>query len=90
MYSATKSYNYIFSKNLALSYAGKIDVLTVSPGGTKSQMYSGRYSFAVDAADHTSAVLNQLGWVSETKGHYVHAIQPYATAFPPVKMYYDW
>ena len=62
MYCATKSYNYVFSKNLALNYPKKIDVLTVTPAGTKTQMYSGRYSFSVSAEDHGKAVIDQLGW----------------------------
>ena len=35
-YCATKSYNFMFSQNLAISYPEKIDVLTVTPGGTKT------------------------------------------------------
>lgn len=58
MYCATKSYNYMFSKNLALSYPGEIDVLTVTPAGTKSQMYSGRFSFSVTAEQHAKAVID--------------------------------
>ena len=84
MYSATKSYNYIFSQNLALSYPKKIDVLTVTPAGTKSQMYSGRYSFSITAEAHGKSVIDQLGWVTETRGNYVHAIAPYLKALPPV------
>ena len=89
MYCGTKSYQYMFSKNLALSYPKKIDVLTVTPAGTKSQMYSGRYSFSVDASDHAKSVINQLGWVSETRGHYVHGIQPYMLSIPPIKWYFQ-
>lgn len=62
MYCATKSYNFMFSRNLEASYSGKIDFLTVTPGGTKTNMYSGRYSFSVLAEDHGKAVIDQLGW----------------------------
>lgn len=58
MYCATKSYNFMFNQNLAASYSSKIDFLTVTPGGTKTNMYSGRYSFSVLAEDHGKAVID--------------------------------
>ena len=36
VYCATKSYNFMFSANIAKSYPDKIDVMTVTPGGTRS------------------------------------------------------
>jgi short-subunit dehydrogenase len=82
VYCATKSYNYMFSANIAKSYPDKIDVLTVTPGGTRSQLYSGRYTFSVTAESHGKAVIDQLGWQSVTYGSYVHAIEPLMRSTP--------
>ena len=58
MYSASKSYNYMFSENLSASYSDKIDVLTVTPAGTYSKMYTSDFSFSIPADIHGKAVID--------------------------------
>ena len=74
VYSATKSYNFAFSESMRDSYSEKMDILTVTPAMTKTQMNSGRYCFSVTAESHAIATINQLGWQTVTRGSVVHAL----------------
>eukprot|EP00347_Sterkiella_histriomuscorum_P009091 403342553 len=78
MYSATKSFNRLFSNSIEQDYYNQgIDVLTVCPRGVKSGMNSGRYTDTITSEQHASSVIDKLGWDSETEGHwrhYTHAI----------------
>jgi len=74
VYSASKSYNYSFSKAMAQAYSEKVDVMTVTPGSIKTNMNSGRYFFCISAQEHAKCVIDQLGWYTETMGHWMHAI----------------
>ena len=49
IYSATKGFNLLLSQSVAAAHKDKIDVLTVTPNSTKSNMNSGRYLFSVEA-----------------------------------------
>ena len=64
VYSAVKSYNYSLSMAMLDAYGktDKIDVMTVNPDATKSQMNSGRYLWAISAERHAAATINHLGW----------------------------
>ena len=72
----------MFSRNVHNAYSHKIDVMTVTPDATKSGMNSGRATFAILAEPQVKATVDQLGWWNETRGHYVHAIQPYILSTP--------
>ena len=74
VYSATKAYNFSLSRAMSVAYSSKIDVLTVTPSNTRSQMNSGRYLFTIESDSHAKSVVNQLGWQSITYGNYVHAL----------------
>lgn len=74
VYAATKTFNLILSEGMALEYAKSVDVLTVLPSSTKSNMNSGRYLFSVFAEQHAKAVIDQVGWDSKTFGHWEHGL----------------
>ena len=82
-YSATKAFNKLLSKSIHLEYKKNmlgedgvdLDVLTVYPHSTKSQMNSGRYTFTVTSEQHAKAVIDRLGWESETSGHWIHGFK---------------
>lgn len=64
---------------MAMKYKGKndpdsvdLDVLTVYPSSVRSASNPGMLSFSVSAKSHATAVVNKLGWDSETRGHWVH------------------
>jgi len=52
IYSATKAFNLLLSQSVAVAHKDKIDVLTVTPNSTTSNMNSGRYLFSVEAHSH--------------------------------------
>ena len=52
IYAATKGFNLLLSQSVALAHSDKIDVLTVTPNSTKSNMNPGRYLFSVEAKPH--------------------------------------
>ena len=58
IYAATKGFNLILSQSVALAHKDKIDVLTVTPDSTKSNMNSGRYIFSVKADSHAIKTIN--------------------------------
>jgi short-subunit dehydrogenase len=49
LYGATKAFNLVLGINFTESYSDRIDVLTVTPGSTKTQMNSGVYVFSITA-----------------------------------------
>jgi hypothetical protein len=69
------------SLSRGISHAN-IDSVTVVPAATKSQMNPGTYLFSINAETHANAVIDQLGWTDYTRGHWLHAIQPYIEAIP--------
>lgn len=89
VYCATKSYNWMLSECMREAYKTKLDVLTVTPNQTKTQMNSGRYLFAINADRHAKATVNQLGWASLTYGSVVHAAQPQIKAIFPIGFFVD-
>ena len=74
VYCATKSYNHALSQCLRESYSDKLDILTVTPHSTKSALMPGGQCWVVSAERHATAAVNQLGWVSQTRGSVVHAL----------------
>ena len=82
-YSASKAFNKLFSKSIQMEYQKNLlgeegldlDVLTVYPHGTITQMYSGRYTFSITAEQHAKAVIDKLGWETETQGHWIHGFK---------------
>lgn len=64
VYAASKTFDLILSEGMALEYSQSVDVLTVLPSSTKSNMNSGRYLFSIYAAQHAKAVIDQVGWDS--------------------------
>ena len=84
VYAATKAYNWALSESMRDSYSDKIDILTVTPNSTKSQMNSGRYCFSITSDVHAVATIDQLGWQKVTYGSVIHALAPYLKAFRPI------
>ena len=82
IYAATKGFNLLLSQSVEAAHKDKIDVLTVTPNSTRSNMNSGRYLFSVDAKPHAQQALNQLGWTNNTYGHWVHGLRPYIAMIP--------
>jgi len=89
VYCATKSYNLVLSESIRDAYSDKIDILTVTPSSTKTQMNSGRYLFSISAETHAISAINQLGWQTVTYGSAVHALQPILRAFWPIGFIVD-
>ena len=58
VYSATKAYNYALSLSLQDAYKDKIDVLTVTPHGVKTQIWPGHQAFTISAQTHGKAVID--------------------------------
>lgn len=82
VYAATKAYNLSLGKSLAAAYKDRIDVLTVTPNSTKSNMSSGRYVFSILAEEFAKSTIDKLGQVDVTYGNWKHAIQPTVMATP--------
>ncbi len=49
LYGATKAFNLVLGINFTEAYSDRIDVLTVTPGSTKTLMNSGIYVFSITA-----------------------------------------
>ena len=62
IYAATKAFDRILSIGMREEYKQYVDVLTVLPMSTKTQMNSGRYLGTVTAEQHGKAVIDTLGW----------------------------
>lgn len=84
VYCATKSYNWTLSEAMRESYSDKIDILTVTPANTHTQMNPGIRVFSVTAVAHAVATINQLGWQKNTHGSIVHALHPRIDAIWPI------
>jgi short-subunit dehydrogenase len=69
MYAATKSFNHTFSAVLAKEVGDKIDVLTVCPGPTLTQMITFKLWYVITPKQHVKATLARLGFENETFGH---------------------
>jgi short-subunit dehydrogenase len=86
VYGATKAFDRIFSIGMQKEYGDHIDVLTVLPMSTKTQMNSGRYLGTVTAAQHGKAVIDTLGWrQKETFGHWYQGLWHNLTRFWPTQ-----
>lgn len=87
VYASTKAFNRLFSHGMAKEYSEFLDVLTVLPSSTKTNMNSGRYIGTITAAQHGKSVINQLGWGwnhhAETYGHWYHGLHANLNVFWP-------
>ena len=72
------------SRAMQLAYHDKIDVLTVTPSAVNTKMYPGNYVWSISPEAHAKAVIDQLGWQTETYGSYKHAVKPYVKAIFPL------
>ena len=59
LYTATKSYNHILSSGIEEWYGHKIDVMTVIPRQTETNMNPVGYMFTVSPETHAKAVIDQ-------------------------------
>ena len=59
LYTATKSYNHILSSGIEEWYGDKIDIMTVIPRQTETNMNPVGYMFTVSPETHAKAVINQ-------------------------------
>lgn len=89
IYGATKAFDRLFSLGMEVEYKELgVDVLTVLPMSTKTQMNSGRYLGTVTANQHGKAVIDTLGWrQSETFGHWYHGLWYNLTRFWPTAFF---
>ena len=62
MYAATKSHNYVWSKALEKEVGSMIDVMTVCPGPTLTQMITFKLFYVIQPSQHVSAVIRKLGF----------------------------
>ena len=58
VYSATKAYNLAMGLSLADGYKDKIDVMTVTPHGVKTQIWPGHQAWTISAETHGKAVID--------------------------------
>ncbi len=75
LYGATKSYNHILSSGIEECYGDKLDVMTVIPRQTKTKMNPANYMFTVTPEVHAKAIIDQLGWESQTYGPLIHDLE---------------
>ena len=73
IYCATKRYNQVLSNSMREAYSDRVDVMTVTPSGVKTQMNPGTGPFTVQADDHAKSVMDHLGRYDETWGCWEHA-----------------
>jgi len=86
IYSASKAYNWALSEATRKAYEHKIDFLVVTPGPVRTNMNAGLNLFSADAEPHGRTVINHLGWYNDTRGHWIHGIEPYLMAITPFGM----
>ena len=77
LYASTKSFNHTFSHILRKEVGDKIDVMTVSPGPTLTQMVKDQLLFVVTAESLVRWSLYSLGYEDETFG-------------PPMSIFYRY
>lgn len=75
LYGATKAYTHIVSSALREVHSKHIDVLTAVPRQTETEMNPAGYLFTVQPSTHARAVLDQLGYESQTYGPLVHCVE---------------
>ncbi|CAI2375225.1 unnamed protein product [Moneuplotes crassus] len=72
MYSCTKSFNKTFSDVIGKEYGKYIDVMVTTPGPVISNMVNEKAPFVITPEAHARWVLSDLGYNTETFGHYRH------------------
>ena len=82
VYCATKSFNYTLSSVIRKEVGDYIDVLTVLPGPTLTNMIRFKGLVIVDPDKHVKWALKDLGYNKETYGHYVHLFYRNAYRLP--------
>lgn len=75
LYGATKSFNHILSSGIQEWYGDKIDVMTVIPRQVKTRMNPADYMFTVSPEEHARAVVDKMGWDTQTYGPLVHHLE---------------
>jgi len=76
-YAATKSFNHTFSHVMQKEVGNLLDILTVCPGPTLSNIVKTKAAPIVITADeHAIATISKLGHESETFGHWKHTFVP--------------
>ncbi|CAI2359074.1 unnamed protein product [Moneuplotes crassus] len=88
IYSATKSFNKTLSDVLRKEYGEHIDIMAVLPGVTKSQMITFDAPFVLQPEQHVRWTLSDLGYNSQTFGHYKHWIYGNAYRLPGFEAFY--
>ncbi|CAI2375772.1 unnamed protein product [Moneuplotes crassus] len=74
VYTATKSFNKTFSDVLRKEYGEHIDVMTILPGPTKTNLMKREGGLIATASQHARWSLSDVGYNSESFGHYKHCI----------------
>ena len=78
-YAATKSFNHTFSHVMQKEVGDLLDILTVCPGPTLSNLIKTKafpIPIVITADEHAIATINKLGYESETFGHWRHTFVP--------------
>ncbi|CAI2376035.1 unnamed protein product [Moneuplotes crassus] len=72
IYASTKSFNKTFSDVIGKEYGKYIDVMAIIPGPTVSNLVSDNAPLVIQPDLHARWVLSDLGYNTETFGHYKH------------------
>lgn len=91
LYCGEKSYNAMFSRSLGLQYAAaykadpknrpNIEFMQVYPNSVKSALNPGTLLFTVSSEAHAKAVVDQIGWTTDTRGACAHGLTNYVRRF---------
>lgn len=75
IYGATKAYGHIMSSSIEEMYGSKLDVMTVIPRQTSTEMNTADYMFTVQPNVHAKSVIDQLGYETKTYGPFIHCLE---------------
>jgi short-subunit dehydrogenase len=84
LYAATKAFNRKFSLMMSDDYSKFIDVLTVCPRSVTSKVNNWGAPMTISSEQCGKAIVDQLGWFSETEGHFLHDIYGFVLSIWPI------
>ena len=90
IYAATKAFNSVFSNVITKEYGEFIDVISIHPGPTKSNMIRFYGPLVISPEAHVKWALSDVGYDYETLGHYHHYIYCGAYRLPFFEKWYTW
>jgi len=75
IYGASKAYGHIMSSSMEEMYGSKLDVMTVIPRQTNTEMNTANFMFTVEPEVHAKAIIDQLGYETKTYGPFIHCLE---------------